>query len=666
MFKEKLSVPEIKGTGIIIKGISMADIINIGILAHADAGKTTLTEQMLYMTGEVRAAGSVDSKNAQTDWLDIEHRRGISVRAASTRLFWHNRQINLIDTPGHVDFAGEVQRSLSVLDAAVLVISAVEGIQGQTEVLWEALRTLNLPTLIFINKIDRIGADVEAVVDDLRDRFSDDLVLLHHCTGTQTRSCTVTPIQLTDERIFDIAINTDAEAEECFLEERPISDEILLRALRAEIAAGHTFPVCMGAASLGVGIRELLDGIGLLPSASCDESAPVSGIVYKVEHDKTMGRAAHVRLFSGTLENRDPVPLCGREPMEKVVQIRRVLAHKTVDMGRLTAGDIGALYGLTNVYTGDIIGTPPRAGNITLATPLLKVRILPQKPEQLLELVAAVRELTVEDPLLDMEWEKEERELYIKITGMIQLEVIAAFLQDRFHLDVTFDSPSVIYKETPSVSGVGRADYTWPKPCWACVQLSVEPLPRGSGMVFESVVNDRVILSRYQAHIAQALPDALKQGLYGWEVTDLKLTLTGGSHHLIHTHPLDFFVATPMAVMDALEHTGVTLLEPMVTLRLSCAEECLGRIISDMISMRGTFDSPVIRDGRVTIEATVPVATSLEYPVKFSMLTGGRGIISSRFAGYAECPLELGKTTKRRGVDPRDHAKWILHARSVL
>ncbi len=644
----------------------MKDIINIGILAHADAGKTTLTEQMLYAAGEVRAAGSVDSKNAQTDWLDIEHRRGISVRAASTRLFWKGRQINLIDTPGHVDFAGEVQRSLSVLDAAVLVISAVEGIQGQTEVLWEALRTLNLPTLLFINKIDRIGADLDAVLDNLRDCFSEDIILLQGCDDTQTRNCTVTPIQLTDERIVDLAINTDEEAEECFLEERPISNEILLRALRAEIAAGHAFPVCLGAASLGVGVKELLDGIGLLPSAVGDESAPVSGIVYKVEHDKMMGRAAHVRLFSGTLENRDLVPLCGREPAEKVVQIRRVLAHKTVDMGKLTAGDIGALYGLTNVYTGDIIGTPPRAREITLAAPLLKVRILPKVPEQLLELVAAVRELTVEDPLLDMEWEKEERELYIKITGMIQLEVIAAFLQDRFHLDVTFEAPSVIYKETPASAGVGREDYTWPKPCWACVELKIDPLPRGSGVVFESVVNDRVILSRYQAHIAQALPDALKQGLYGWEVTDLKVTLTGGSHHLIHTHPLDFFVATPMAVMDALEHTGVTLLEPMVTLRFTFAEECLGRVISDIIAMRGTFDSPVIREGRVTLEATVPVATSLDYPITFSILTGGKGVLSSRFAGYAECPLELGKTTKRRGVDPRDHAKWILHARSVL
>ncbi len=644
----------------------MADIINIGILAHADAGKTTLTEQMLYAAGEVRTAGSVDGQNAQTDWLDIERRRGISVRSASTRLFWNGRQLNLIDTPGHVDFAGEVQRSLAVLDAAILVISAVEGIQGQTEVLWEALRAMNLPTLIFINKIDRVGADVEAVISALREQFSGEIVLLQDCTGEGARNCSISTRLITDEAIVELAITTDAEAEACFLGDKPIPEVALLRGLKCAIAAGNAFPVCLGAAALGVGIRELMDSIALLPSAECDEAAPVSGIVYKVEHDKTMGRAAHVRLFSGAIENRDPIPLSGRKLVEKVSQIRRVLGHRTVDIGRLTAGDIGALYGLTNVRTGDLIGTPPRSTDLSLTVPLLKVQVFPKIPEELPSLVAAVREITVEEPLLDMEWERETRELYIKITGMIQLEVIAAFLQDRFGLEVTFASPSVIYKETPATYGYGREDYTWPKPCWACIELEVEPLPRGSGVVFESVVGDRVILSRYQAHIAQALPDALKQGLYGWEVTDLKITLTGGSHHQFHTHPLDFFVATPMAVMDALQNTGVALLEPMVTLRLSAPEDCLGRVLSDVIAMRGTFDSPIIRDGRATLEATVPVATSLEYPIQFSILTSGRGTISSRFAGYAECPLELGKTAKRRGIDPRDRAKWILHARSAL
>lgn len=265
-----------------------------------------------------------------------------------------------------------------------------------------------------------------------------------------------------------------------------------------------------------------------------------------------------------------------------------------------------------------------------------------------------------------MEWEKEERELYIKITGMIQLEVIDAFLRDRFGLHVRFDRPSVIYKETPSKAGVGIENYTWPKPCWACIEFAIEPLERGAGFRFESAVGDRVILSRYQAHIAQALPEALRQGIYGWEVTDLKITLIGGSHHLIHTHPLDFFVATPMALMNGLENTGCTLLEPMVTMRFSAGEEHVGHLIRDIVGMRGSFESPVIQKGSMTMEARVPVAESMQYPVDFGILTGGKGVISSRFSGYEPCLFELGKSAKRRGIDPRDRSKWILHARQAL
>lgn len=648
----------------------MDGIINIGIVAHADAGKTTLTEQLLYEAGELRTLGSVDSRNTQTDWLDIERQRGISVKASSTRLFWRDCQLNLIDTPGHVDFAGEVQRSLSMLDAAVLVVSAAEGIQGQTEVLWEALDKLSVPTLLFINKLDRVGAEPEGLIRELSERFSRDLVVMERWENARDRSCRVFPLEPGSgplcDRLTELAVDSDPKAQEHFLNDEPIPPQTLLRALQERIADRKAFPAYLGAAALGVGVRELLDGILLLPRAGRDEGAPLSGLVYKVEHDKAMGKAAHVRLFSGSISNRDPVPVRGREQVEKVTQIRRVLGHRTVDMGKLSAGDIGALYGLSDIKVGDIIGSEALNREVTLAAPLLKAQVFPRRPEQLTEMVAALRELTDEDPLLDMDWEPEERELYIKITGMIQLEVIAAFMRDRFGMEAEFASPSVIYKETPTRSGVGIEEYTWPKPCWACIEFAIEPMERGYGFRFESAVGDREILSRYQAHIAQTLPEALKQGLYGWEVTDLKITLTGGSHHLIHTHPLDFFTATPMALMNGLENTGSTLLEPMVTMRFSAQEQHAGSLIRDVIAMRGSFDSPVIHKGSLTMEARVPVATSLDYPVSFGSLTGGRGVLSSRFSGYEPCPLELGRTTMRRGLDPRDRSKWILHSRGAL
>lgn len=648
-------------------------IINLGIVAHVDAGKTTLTEQMLYLSGALRTPGSVDNGTAQTDWLEIERRRGISVRSSSTTLFWNGVQLNLIDTPGHVDFAGEVQRSLSVLDAAILLVSAAEGIQAQTEALWKALTSLHIPTLLCVNKIDRIGVALPMLMDKLKEQLSSAILPLQEINGEGSREACIIPMEWEETALADDAIALTAEENEeigmMFLEDQPIPAQMLKNAVKKQINEGKLYPLVFTAAAQGIGILNLLDAVcELLPFAGRKEDEPLSGVVYKIEHDRVMGKAAHVRLFSGKIQNRDAVPLRGQaiEDAEKVTQIRRVMGNRYLDMGSLCAGDIGALYGMSQLKTGDVLGEVALRREYTMATPLLKVRVYPEQEEQLTALVAAVRELAEEDPLLDMEWEREERELSVSITGVIQLEVLTALLTDRFGMKASFSPPSVIYKETPAKAGTGGDHYTMPKPCWACIDFAMEPLPRGSGLVFESRVQDRQIMYRYQTHIQTALPDALKQGLYGWEVTDLKVTLIGGSHHLIHTHPLDFFTATPMAVMNTLEHTGTVLLEPMTKVRMVAAEEHAGRLIGDIIAMRGTFDSPVMNGGKVTIEAMLPVASSMDYPVNFGILTGGKGVLSSQFAGYQPCPLELGATTKRRGIDPRDRAKWILHARSAL
>lgn len=648
-------------------------ILNLGVVAHVDSGKTTMTEQMLYLSGAVRSAGSVDSGTAQTDWLPIERQRGISVRASSVTFQWKGVQINLIDTPGHVDFAGEVQRSLSVLDGAILLISAAEGVQAQTETLWKALSTLKIPTLLCINKIDRAGVELPPLLDAIKEQFSPALLPLQRVEREGSREAGVVPLSWMESPLYDDAVSlasdSDEEIASLFLEDKPIPEAMLVQSAAKLTAAGQLFPLAYASAAMGVGVEELLDAaVQFLPCAPSREDGPLSGVVYKIEHHKSMGKAAHVRLFSGKLQNRDPVPLRGQSPeeAEKVVQIRRVMGNRYLDMGVLSAGDTGALYGLSGLKTGDIIGDAPLRREYAMAVPLLKVRVFPQEEPQLPSLTAAVRELAEEDPLLNMDWEKEGRELSVSITGTIQLEVLSALLLDRFGLQTSFSTPSVIYKETPSQRAAGGDHYTMPKPCWACIDLEMEPLPRGSGLVYESKVQDRQILYRYQTHIQTALPEALKQGLYGWEVTDLKVTLVGGSHHLIHTHPLDFFTATPMAVMNTLEHTGTTLLEPMIQARFTAGEEFAGRLIGDIIAMRGSFDAPVMSKGQMTMEALLPVASSMEYPVDWGILTGGRGVMSSRFAGYQPCPLELGATARRRGIDPRDRAKWILHSRSAL
>lgn len=653
----------------------MEEIRNIGILAHVDAGKTTLTEQLLLACGAIRRAGSVDEGTAQTDWLEVEKKRGISVRAACARLTWDDTVIQLIDTPGHVDFAGEVERSLAALDGAVLVVSAVEGVQAQTTLLWEALQEMRIPTLLVLNKLDRAGSDTSRVLGQIRDELTDRLLITQTATGEGTDTCTVTDRPLSDptfreEALLAAAAYTPA-LEETYLLEEPVTDEELETALRVGTRTGRLTPVLFACAKLGVGIARLAAGmVRFLPPADQTPGRPLSGVVFAVEHDPVMGKAAHVRLFGGALHNREGVPVYGREESagqeEKITQIRRVSGARSADVGELHSGEIGALYGLPSIRAGDVLGRQTLHRAYRLAVPLLLVQAFPDKEEELTALMAALRELADEDPLLGLEWNAEKRELYLKITGRIQLEILEERLLERYGLTVRFSAPSVIYKETPSAIGEGIEVYTMPKPCWAVVKLRMEPLPRGSGMVYESVIKEKELPYRYQHHVETSVRDTLRQGIHGWEVTDLKVTLIGGQHHSIHTHPLDFFVATPVAVLRTLTNCGSTLLEPLVQVRMTAGEEVLGRVIGDVLAMRGSFDSPVITGSTFTLEAILPVSSSLDYPVTFRSLTGGKGGYSSRFYGYRECPLELGATTPRRGIDPLDRAKWILHARSAL
>jgi ribosomal protection tetracycline resistance protein len=646
-------------------------IINVGIVAHVDAGKTTLTEQLLYRSGELRNKGNVDDGTAQTDWLSIERSRGISVKSSSVRITKGNYHINIIDTPGHVDFSGEVERSLCILDCAVLGISAAEGIQAQTELLFEALKQTKTPTILLINKIDRIGSDVDLLIDEIKTQFTHAVIRFHDVSKEGGRDCTIQKKELTNTTFFEECVLALSEFDSFLLEKYllnlPISPYFLEEKLKSAINSAQIMPVLCASASLGIGVDELLEFIiKFMEGSKSSDDDDLSAIVYKIEHDKTMGKIAHVRVFEGTIKNRDSIYIPSGEKSQKVTQIRRAFGAKYTDIGEVCAGDIAVLCGLSSIQIGDIIGKRGNWSEYKLAVPLLKVQVLPQSNGELINLISALRELCDEDPLLDMEYVSEEHEIQIKITGAIQLEIISALLKERYNLDVSFSAPSVLYKETPMMTGEGFEAYTMPKPCWAVVRLKIEPGKLGSGLEYNSVVSNNDIFLRYQNHIKTSVQETLKQGIYGWEVTDLKVTLIGGEHHILHTHPMDFFVATPVAVMNGLVNTGTTLLEPMVTMLISAQEEFLGKVIGDLVQMRGEFDSPVIRAGAFKVEARIPVATSLEYPIKLGILTSGRGVMSMRFSGYKECPVELGASTKRRGVNPLDRAKWILNKRNAL
>ncbi|MCL2512999.1 MAG: TetM/TetW/TetO/TetS family tetracycline resistance ribosomal protection protein [Oscillospiraceae bacterium] len=649
------------------------DIINLGVFAHVDAGKTSTVERLLFMNGATRRLGSVDDGTAATDSMEIERSRGISVRSASAAIDLPGLRLNLIDTPGHMDFTAEVQRSLLAVDCGLLIISAAEGVQSQTELFFNAMEAAKLPLIIFVNKIDRTGVDANTVFSEIKRKLSPDIFPLNAVISQGSRECGTGEYNFNDDEMLSLC-SRDAGLESVFLKEGEVIQKQLEEGLFRLLAKGEAYPLIYGSAFCNVGLEKLSDAILRLPRVNIGRNAGenVSGKIYKIEHDKVMGKAAYVRLFSGRIQNRDAVALLNGDTeearTEKVTQIKHFSAGtRLVDAGEISAGDIAVLYGLATAKAGDIVGEICAARNDPplKTTPLFNVKVADGSPNPT-PLLTAVRELAEEDPLLSCEWEPDERELTVSIMGEIQIEVLRHLLAERYGINAEFSNPTVIYKETVMNPGKGFESYTMPKPCWAVIELSFEPLPTGGGYIFESAVKGGQIPYKYQAHIKTALPGAMKQGLYGWEVTDVKITLSGGGWHFIHTHPMDFFLATPVAFMNGMVNCGSRLLEPFLRIKIAAPEELSGKIMGDIINMRGEFDSPVISGGTAEIEAGVPLAEAMDYPVRLSSLSSGKARYASNFDGYRPCPLELGKTTKRRGVDPLDRARWILHMRQAL
>ncbi|WP_314592229.1 TetM/TetW/TetO/TetS family tetracycline resistance ribosomal protection protein [Paenibacillus terrigena] len=642
---------------------------NVGIFAHVDAGKTTTTEHILYESGRIRSLGSVDAGTALTDSMDIEKERGISVRAAMTSFQWKGQSVNLVDTPGHVDFLSEVERSLRVMDGAVLIISAVEGVQAQTEVIWNALRKLRIPTLIFVNKVDRIGADAASVMEGIHKYLSTDVIPLQVPLGVEQDFRGAEKVWVNgDDSVYEFLAERNEDLLQRYLNGDTINlsdwkQHAINMSQRAEI-----FPLFYGAAGKGIGVTAVMDAmVEYLPAAQGDTEAPLSGIVFKIERDKTMGRMAYVRLYEGVMRNRDMIYNHTQQLAEKITQIRKVDGGRSEDIGVLQAGDIAAVCGMTQVRIGDVLGRPNAIPDeAQLAVPLLTVQAHWVNEAEYPRVVQAMQELSDEDPLLDVQWMQDDRELHVKVMGPIQLEILTNMLANRYGLRVQFGQPSVIYKETPAQAGEGFIAYTMPKPCWAILRFRIEPGPRGSGLHYEADVRTEKLLLQYQNEVARRVPEALQQGLHGWEVTDLTVKLIDGEHHVWHTHPLDFAVATPMGIMDGLANIGTQLLEPILQFRIVVPEEFGGRVMNDLILMRGTFEPPSLFGDRMVIEGRVPVATSLDYPMELGSMTKGRGTIATFFDGYDVCPPDVKAERQRRGVNPLDQSKYILSVRKAL
>jgi len=643
----------------------MKNTFSFGIFAHVDAGKTTLSEQLLSIAGAIRKTGSVDRGTAHTDRLDVERRRGISVQAACAPLHWHGRRMNLIDTPGHADFAAEIERSMWVLDAAVLLISGADGVQPQAEVLMKNLRAQNIPTLIFVNKMDRENAGLPSLIEEARAKLDERIVPFDD-----------------DDALMALIAEEDEEALLEYLDGVVYPRETLINRTKSLFKEGRIFPLLAGSALTGVGVTELLDAISLLiDPVETDLSLPACGVVFALDNDPNMGRGAYVRMFSGAIKNRDLVTLpIVRETaysrhetsdQRKITQIRDLSVDgRGGDLGALEAGEIGVVFGLGDISVGQVIGSPehlPRTMNQgVLREPLLMVKVLPPSDADRPALQKALMLLKSEDPLLDVQYALGEA--HIRVMGSIHLEILAERIRERFNLNVSFGESTIIYHETIRNPVEGFCAYLAPKPCWAVIKFLIEPAQRGTGVTYRSEVHVRKIKARYQHQIEQGLANALRQGMMGWPVDDIHITLIDGEDHQFHTHPLDFIIAAPMALMDGLRRAETVLLEPVLELRISLPGDTSGKVMSEIVAMRGETKETQLtgKNDEMILVAEVPARTSMDFPTRLAALTGGRGLLNSRVCGYRECPIESGTSCPRTGVNPLDTSKYILAARSAL
>lgn len=645
------------------------NIRNIAIAAHVDAGKTTLTEQILYTAGTIRKPGNVNAGTAQMDWQEIEKNRGITVFAEQAAIEWKGVKINLLDTPGHIDFYSELERALRAVDAVILIVSAVDGVQQYTETVLDLAKKYNLPVLFFLNKLDRDTADPAKVIKDLQ-KISGNALPLQQIEKTQESliiSDALSPQQTSyqlggeksnhslDNQLFlEKVIEKLAENDDIllgkYLENIPLKQTEIMTALQTQIKQNLIRPILAGAATWGVGIEELLDYvIRIMPPPAIVRNKPfksgnqnVSGLVYKVRQDEKDGRLAYVRLFSGEIHPRDSIRL--REIEEKVHQIRIYQGQKYTPTDKLVQGDLGVLLGLNQVKAGDLIGGletaeayRPENINSYHLTPVLAVAVKAKDPSSKMALSKACEILIAEDPLLAKENGADQEELRLTVMGQIQIEVLEELLKSRFGLDVDISEPEVQYYETVTKISRGFCHYE-PKKHYAEVEIELYPRARGRGIEFVSAVSTDDLPLSYQNAIRKALPEALQHGtLAGRPLQDILVKLIAGKHHLEHTHGGDFRIATIRAIQQALENNCCILLEPLNAVNIVTEQELAGRILADIIKMHGSYDEPSIENGRVRISGLIPVATSLDYPLELNSLSSGTARITMRTRGLREC-----------------------------
>ncbi|ETI69597.1 GTP-binding protein [Neobacillus vireti] len=599
----------------------------IGIFAHVDAGKTTLAEQLLFHTKAIRHRGRVDHQDTFLDTHEIEKQRGITVFADQAMFSLNDSDYYLIDTPGHVDFSPEMERAIQVMDYAIVIISAVEGIEGHTETVWRLLRKHRVPTFFFINKIDRVGADPQKVLVEIRTNLTSDVVDM-----TET---------LNNGEMNESLIEFIAERNESLLNtymDSGYQHELWLKTLKALLQENQIFPCASGSALQDIGIKSFLEKLDLITATDYVSEESFSGRVYKIRYDDKGTRITFIKALSGTLKVRDEISYGDEDEqiIEKITQIRLYNGTKIKTVDQVSAGDIFAVTGLTSTAAGDGLGTLKEKADYEMVS-ALKSKVIFDSAVNVKEVLRYFKILDAEDPALNVTWVERLQEIHIHVMGTIQLEVLKLVIKDRFHLDVEFAEPEILYKETIGSPVIGYGHFE-PLGHYAEVHLKIEPAPRNSGISFESDCHTDHLPVGTQNVIRHHLFEREHHGiLTGSPITDVIITLLTGRAHIKHTSGGDFREAAYRALRQGLEKADNILLEPFYDFKIKIDLDHIGKVLTDIQKAHGSFDPPMTEGNKTIITGKVPVATFMNYGPEFASLTQGKGLLNLVVGGYYPC-----------------------------
>ena len=666
---------------------------NIGIIAHIDAGKTTTTERILFYTGKTHRIGSVDDGTTVTDWMEQERERGITIVSAAVSAEWKGYQINIIDTPGHIDFTAEVQRSLRVLDGGIVVFDAVQGVEPQSETVWRQANRYGVPRICFINKMDRVGASYKGTIEMVEDRLGANAIAVQVPIGSEASFIGVVdlftekaivweddlgqdpllkdpPSNLSKEvaeartRMVEQIVETDDDLTEKYLDGKDISVEELKAGLRRAVISGKATPVFCGSALRNKGIQLLLDAVvELLPSPldippvigthphteeeierPADDSSPLSALVFKIVTDPYVGRLAYVRVYSGRLAQGNSVYNSTKESRERVGRLLRMYADRREELTEINAGDIGAIIGMKQARTGDTLCDASQTiilESITFPDPVISVSIEPKTLADQDKMSVALTKLSDEDPTFKVRADDETGQTIISGMGELHLEVLVDRMLREFRVQAQVGRPQVAYRESIT-RPVGRAEGRYIKQTggrgqYGHVLLELEPGEPGSGLLFEDSIRGGAIPREYIPAIKKGVLEAAAGGiLAGYPATDIKVRLYDGSFHEVDSSEMAFKMAGSIAFREGMQDAGPVLLEPIMKVEVLGPEEFLGDIIGQLNARRGEILGMEPRPGNVqAVSATVPLAEMFGYATILRSATQGRGVFTMEFDHYA-------------------------------